>query len=69
MMQHNDITTRAIGQHLSLSERIEIQTFKFLGYSNRRIAMNLNRSHSTISDEIKRGSATQRKIVNVYVYD
>lgn len=68
MMQHNDITTRPRGQHLSLSERIEIQTFKRLGYSNRRIAKNLNRSHSTINEEIKRGSATQMKIVNGYIY-
>lgn len=68
MMQHNDITTRTKGQHLSLSERIEIQTQKRLGYSNRRIAKNLNRSHSTINDEIKRGTATQKKIVNGYTY-
>ena len=54
MMQHNDITTRTKGQHLSLSERIEIQMMKALGYSNRRIAKQLNRSHSTINDEIKR---------------
>ncbi len=67
-MQHNDITTRTKGQHLSLSERIEIQTQKRLGYSNRRIAKNINRSHSTINDEIKRGSAIQKKIVNGYTY-
>ncbi len=67
-MQHNDITARSKGQHLSLSERIEIQTQKRLGYSNRRIAKNLYRSHSTINDEIKRGTAIQKKIVNGYTY-
>ncbi len=68
MMKHNDITTRTKGQHLSLSERIEIQTQKRLGYSKRRIAINLKRSHSTINDEIKRRLAIQKKIVNGYTY-
>lgn len=60
MMQHNDISTRAREQHLSLSERIEIQTMKYLEYSNRGIAKRQNRSHSTINDEIKHGSTLQK---------
>jgi len=63
-MHLNDITSLTKGQHLSLSERLEIQTWKRLGYSNRKIAKILNRSHSTINDEIKRGTAIQKKLVN-----
>lgn len=68
MMQHNDITPKSKGQHLTLSERIEIQMMKRLEYSNRRIAKVINRSHSTINDEIKRGLASQKKIVNGKAY-
>jgi IS30 family transposase len=64
MMQLNDITTFRKGQHLSLSERIEIQTLHRLGHSNRSIARILKRSHSTINSEIKRGTANQVKQVN-----
>jgi len=64
MMPLNDTTTLHKGQHLALTERIEIQTLKRQGLSNRRIAKELNRSHSTINDEIKRGWARQKKILN-----
>lgn len=64
MMQLNDTVISNKGQHLSLSERIEIQTMKHLGYSNRRIAQHLGRSHATINNEIKRGTASQVKRVN-----
>jgi transposase, IS30 family len=64
MMHLNDITSLVKGQHLSLSERLEIQTYKRLDKSNRFIAKVLGRSHSTINDEIKRGSAVQKKLVN-----
>lgn len=64
MMQLNDITTSRKGQHLNLSERIEIQTLHRLGHSNRFIARILKRSHSTINDEIKRGTTDQVKLIN-----
>jgi len=64
MMHLNDTTSPVKGQHLTLTERIEIQTWKRLGKSNRFIAKELGRSHSTINDEIKRGTAVQKKLVN-----
>ncbi len=35
-----------------------------LGYSNRATARGLNRPHSTINNEIKRGIIKQKKIIN-----
>ena len=64
MMHLNDTTGCVKGQHLTLHERIEIQTYKHLKYSNRFIAKALGRSHSTINDEIKRGTTVQKKLVN-----
>ena len=52
------------GQHLTLSERIEIQMMKGLDKSNRFIAKALGRSHSTINAEVKRGIVTQKKLIN-----
>lgn len=43
--------------HLTISERIRIEIFYSLGYSSREIARHLNRHHSTISREIKRGKS------------
>jgi len=63
-MHINDTTGISKGQHLTLSERIEIQSLKRLSNSNRFIAKVLGRSHSTINDEIKRGTAVQKKLVN-----
>jgi len=63
-MHINDTTGLSKGQHLTMMERIEIQTFKRMGESNRFIAKVLGRSHSTINDEIKRGTAVQKKLVN-----
>lgn len=39
--------------HLTTSERAKIEVLKGLGYSCRAIARHLNRSHTTISREIK----------------
>lgn len=64
MMPLNDTTPRSKGQHLSLSERIEIQEYKALGYSNWFIALKLGRSHGTINNEIKRGTTHQVQKVN-----
>ncbi len=63
-MHLNDTTSPVKGQHLTLRERIEIQTWKRLYKSNRFIARTLGRSHSTINDEVKRGTACQKKILN-----
>ena len=63
-MHLNDTTSPLKGQHLTLRERIEIQTWKRLDKSNRFIARELGRSHSTINDEVKRGTASQKKILN-----
>ena len=51
-------------QHLDITERFYIEKKKALGYSNRAIARGLNRPHSTINNEIKRGTIKQKKIVN-----
>lgn len=40
--------------HLTISERSKIEVLKGLGYSCRAIARHLNRSHTTISRELKR---------------
>lgn len=40
--------------HLTTSERAKIEVLKGLGYSCRAIARHLNRSHTTISRELKR---------------
>ncbi len=42
MMQLNDTVLRNKGQHLTLSERIEIQSMNRQGFSNRQIAMELS---------------------------
>ena len=63
-MHLNDTTRMPKGQHLTLAERIEIQMYKGQAKSNRWIAKILGRSHSTINDELKRGNAVQKKIVN-----
>ena len=60
MMQLNEPVLRNKGQHLTLSERIEIQSMNRQGFSNRHIAKCLGRSHSTINNEIKRGGTTQQ---------
>jgi len=68
MMQLNDTTTCRSKQHLNLSERIEIQTLQRLGHSNRSIGKALGRTHSTINNEMKRGTVDQVKKVNGYTY-
>ena len=72
MMHLNDTMPLHKGQHLRLKERIEIQVLKRLGKSHRFIAKQLQRSHSTINDEVKRGTVDQVKLVNgkrIYTHD
>ena len=51
-------------QHLDITERFYIEKMIALGYSNRAIARGLDRPHSTVNNEIKRGTIKQKKIVN-----
>jgi IS30 family transposase len=46
-------------KHLSYEERCKIETLLEENYSLRKIAKRLNRSVSTISNEVKRGTTTQ----------
>lgn len=52
------------GQHLHITERFYIEKRIALGDSNREISRKLNRPHSTINNEIKRGTITQVRIEN-----
>lgn len=60
MNQTNSTTLQKTRQHLSICERKEIEKSLKKGFSVRAIAKALNRSPSTISREIKRGSVEQR---------
>jgi len=60
----NDTLGISKGHQVILSERIEIQSLKRQTQSKRLMANALGRSHSTINDEIKRGTAVQKKLVN-----
>ena len=63
-MQHYDTTIIQKGQHLHFTERFFIEKRIALGDSNREIARLLDRPHSTVNNEIKRGTIKQIKIVN-----
>ena len=63
-MQHYDTTIIQKGQHLHFTERYFIEKRIALGDSNREIARLLDRPHSTINNEIKRGTIRQTKFVN-----
>ena len=52
------------GQHLHFTERFFIEKMIALGKSNRAIGRELNRPHSTINNEVKRGTIKQMRIVN-----
>lgn len=43
------------GTHLTIQERGQIQAYKEMGLSNRRIAKKLNRAPQTVNNEVKRG--------------
>ncbi|MEM5244144.1 helix-turn-helix domain-containing protein, partial [Thermoanaerobacter sp. CM-CNRG TB177] len=59
MVHNNDTTKKRSFKHLSSYERGEIYALLKEGRSIRYIAKKLNRSPSTISREIKRGTTTQ----------
>lgn len=74
MTQVNDNTNSHSGKHLTYEERIKIEGYKELGYSNRAIARILKRAPQTINNAINRGTVRtikQRQIQNgkVYEYD
>src|SRR5690625_5586477 len=61
-------------KHVTLEERINIEVYKELGYSNRKIARILNRVPQTINNAINQGTVRtikQRQVHNdkVYEYD
>ena len=58
-MQFYDTLPINKGQHLDLTERSYFEKMIALAYSNRAIARGLNRPHSTINNEIKRGIIKQ----------
>lgn len=63
-MQHYDTTIIQKGQHLHFTERFFIEKRLALGDSNREIARRLDRPHSTVNNEVRRGTIEQTKIVN-----
>lgn len=56
MTQVNNIINSRKGTHLTYEERVKIEGYKQLGYSNRKIARILNRAPQTINNAIKRGT-------------
>ncbi|HGO1473553.1 TPA: IS30 family transposase, partial [Staphylococcus aureus] len=54
-------TTKRKGTHLSYEERVQIETLRNLGFSNRAIARELGRAPQTINNEIHRGTTRQIK--------
>src|SRR5690625_2475751 len=74
MTQVKDNINSRTGKHLAYEERIKIEGYKELGYSNRAIARILNRAPQTINNAVNRGTVRtikQRQIHNdkVYEYD
>lgn len=63
-MDHTQYTTnkaeRKPGKHLTREDRGAIEAMKKLGQSNRAIARYLNCSPTTVSNELKRGTAQNR---------
>ena len=51
---------RKSGKHLTFENRVVIQVYHKLGWSNRKIARELNCSPSTISNELKRGTPERK---------
>src|SRR5699024_2898947 len=74
MTQVNDNINSRAGKHLTYEERIKIEGYKELGYSNRAIARILNPAPQTIHNAVNRGTVRtikQRQIHHgkVYEYD
>ena len=56
MTQVNDNINQNKGKHLTYEERVKIEAYKDLGYSNRKIARILNRVPQTINNAVKQGT-------------
>jgi len=74
MTQVNDNINSHSRKHLTYEERVKIEGYKELGYSNRKIARILDRAPQTINNAVNRGTVRtikQRQIHNnkVYEYD
>jgi len=74
MTQVNDNINPNKGKHLTYEERIKIEAYKELGYSNRKISRILGRVPQTINDAVNQGTVRtikQRQVHNdkVYEYD
>src|SRR5690625_3541924 len=74
MTQVKDNINSRTGKHLAYEERIKIEGYKELGYSNRAIARILERAPQTINNAVNQGTVRtikQRQIHNdkVYEYD
>src|SRR5690625_6877991 len=72
MTQVKDNINSRTGKHLAYEERIKIEGYKELGYSNRAIARILNRALQTINNAVNQGTVRtikQLKINNDKYYD
>src|SRR5690625_462455 len=72
MTQVNDNINSNKGKHLTYEERVKIEAYKELGYSNRKIARILGRVPQTINNAVNRGTVRtikQRQVHNDKVYD
>ena len=74
MTQVNDNINPNKGKHLTYEERVKIEAYKELGYSNRKISRILGRVPQTINDAVNQGTVRtikQRQVHNdkVYEYD
>ncbi|MGM8214831.1 IS30 family transposase [Bacillaceae bacterium W0354] len=74
MTQVKDNINSRKGKHLTYEERVKIEGYKELGYSNRKIALILGRAAQTINNAVNRGTVRtikQRQVHNdkVYEYD
>src|SRR5699024_11739557 len=74
MTQVKDNINSRTGKHLAYEERIKIEGYKDVGYSNRKIARILNRAPQTINNAVNQGTVRtikQRQIHHgkKYEYD
>jgi len=72
MTQVNDNINPYKGKHLTYEERVKIEAYKELDYSNRKIGRILGRSSQTINDAVNQGTVRtikQRQVHNSKVYE
>jgi len=59
MTQVNNNTESRKGTHLTFGEMKQIEAYKKLDFSNRKIGRLINRNHQTINSNVKKGTVTQ----------